>query len=685
MALNTTSARSGLKMLAQYLKGVGPKVAKLLRKLGIETVEDLVYFFPRDYEDRSNPTGIADLQLGRTAVVRARIDDLDHKLTRNRFSVLKADLADRTGSIQAVWFNQPFLARMLRRGMKVIVSGKVEFSEFDEVKQLTVKDYEIDTGQNQGIVPFYSLTEGLYLKKVRSIVRAALEQGLPEVIDWLPEALGKKHKLIALRDALLGLHQPKKMSEIEPARRRLAFDDLFLFQLGLALRRKKVKTAQGNALDIDLSVLDEFRASLSFKFTAAQDRVLSDILADMRSAAPMNRLVQGDVGSGKTIVAAAAALLAIKAGYQAALMAPTEILAQQHFEKMIRLPGYQNIRVELLTGNTARIRKTKDQRPKTDLLIGTHALIQKTVEFSRLGLVIIDEQHRFGVLQRADLVKKGSNPDVLVMTATPIPRSLALTVYGDLDRSVINEMPPGRTPVKTYFVPEDKRGSAYEFIRNEVKAGRQAYVVCPLVEESEKIDLRAAMDEADRLKRDIFPEYSVGLMHGRLKSEDKDRIMAEFKSGGLDILVSTTVIEVGIDVPNASVMIIEHAERFGLSQLHQLRGRIGRGAQQSYCFLLAEAKSKEAKLRLKAMIDSTDGFHIAEVDLRLRGPGDYCGTRQSGLPNFRVADIIRDEKILKEARKAAFDLVEEDINSARNIWKSQGQKAEKPASGATFN
>lgn len=672
-------------MSAQYLKGVGPKVARLLRKLGIETVEDLIYFFPRDYEDRSNPTSIAELPLGRTAVVRARIDALDHKLTRNSFSVLKADLADRSGAIQAVWFNQPFLARMLRRGMKVIVSGKVEFSEFDGVKQLTVKDYEIDTGQNEGIVPFYPLTEGLYPKKVRSMVRSALEQGLAEIVDWLPGSLAKKHKLIALHDAILGLHQPKKMAEIEPARRRLAFDDLFIFQLDLALKRKKLRSVHGNALAVDLAVLDEFKASLPFKFTAAQDRVLNDILTDMRSVVPMNRLVQGDVGSGKTIVAAAAALLAVKAGYQAALMAPTEILAQQHYEKLSKLLEKFGVDVRLLTGSISKKQKAENRTKGAGLLIGTHALIQNTVCFEKLGLVIIDEQHRFGVLQRADLVKKGNNPDVLVMTATPIPRSLALTVYGDLDRSVIDEMPPGRTPVKTYFVPEDKRGSTYEFMRREIKAGRQVYVVCPLVEESEKIDLRAAMDEAERLQRDIFPEYQVGLMHGRLKSEDKDRIMAEFKSGKLNILVSTTVIEVGIDVPNATVMVIEHAERFGLSQLHQLRGRIGRGAQQSHCFLLAEAKSKEAKLRLKAMIDSTDGFHIAEVDLRLRGPGDYCGTRQSGLPNFRVADIIRDEKILKEARKAAFDLVEEDINSARNIWKSQGQKAQSSASGATFN
>lgn len=668
----------------QYLKGVGPKLAKKFNKLDVRTIEDLIYYFPRDYEDRSVATPIGELEPGTNVIIKGEVARINHQMTRNRFSVLKIILTDLSGSIQAVWFNQTYLATMFRQGMKLIVSGKAEFSEYEGALQFTVKDFEIDTGVNPKIVPLYPLTEGIYPKKLRSLAIKALEDHLSEINEWMPEELLKKHKLIGLNKAIRSLHLPEKIAEIEPARRRLVFDDFFLFQLGLGLRKKSIKASNGIAFKHNETDLAEFKASLQFQFTKAQDRVLADITFDMAKPQPMNRLLQGDVGSGKTIVAASAAFIAIRSEYQVAFMAPTEILAQQHYEKLTKLLNKFKIKSTLLTSSTKK-QATTYRLQETDLIIGTHALIQSKVNYKKLGLVIIDEQHRFGVLQRANLVKKGINPDVLVMTATPIPRSLALTLYGDLDRSVIDEMPPGRTPVETHYVPENKRRSAYEFMRQEIKKGRQIFIVCPLVEESEKVDLKAAMDEAEILKSQIFPEFNIGLMHGRLRAEEKDKIMQAFKSGKINILVSTTVIEVGIDVPNATVMVIEHAERFGLSQLHQLRGRIGRGSEQSYCFLIAETKSQDAKTRIKAMLDSTDGFRIAEVDLKLRGPGDFCGTRQSGLPNFRVADIIKDEKILREARQAAFDLIAANGESARYIWKSQGQTAQGAAARAALN
>jgi len=519
--------------------------------------------------------------------------------------------------------------------------------------------------------------------------------------DPLPDSIRKKHRLCKLKEAILGLHLPSDLSKVEPARRRLAFDELFVFQLGIGLFRQKVESEPGITFKLDQEKLAAFKATLPFSLTGAQERVLSEIIADMESPRPMNRLLQGDVGSGKTVIAAIAAFIAVKNGFQAALMAPTEILAQQHYAKLVKLFEKEKIGVELLTGTTqrkasrfhidpmirdpAKAGKVERGTLNVGLYVGTHALLEEKVGFRKLGLVIVDEQHRFGVMQRAQLVKKGLRPDVLVMTATPIPRSLALTLYGELDRSVIDELPPGRTPIKTYYVPENKRVGTYQFMRERIQEGRQVFVICPLVSESEKIDLKAAMDEAARLQKEIFPEFKIGLLHGRLKGEEKDKIMRQFVAGKIHILVSTTVIEVGIDVTNATVMVIEHAERFGLSQLHQLRGRIGRGGEQSHCFLLAETKTPEAKTRIKAMLDSTDGFYIAEVDLQIRGPGDFCGTRQSGLPNFRVADIIRDEKTLKEARTAAFGLITEDINSACHIWESQREKIKGAFTGETFN
>jgi ATP-dependent DNA helicase RecG len=644
---------------AQYLKGVGPKLAKLLKKLGVETIEDLIYFFPRDYEDRTKIKLIAELRPSDFEIIRGEVISINHQITRNRFSILKLVIYDRSGSIQAVMFNQPYLAKLFRKGMKLILSGKVEYSAYENVMQISVRDFEIDTGQNLKIVPRYPLTDGLYPKKMRTIVNTAVDNCSSELVDLLPKKIRIQHDLLELHEAVSNLHYPEDLKMVDPARRRLAFDEFFVFQLALGLRQFKVKVEKGICFSLDKEKLDSFISSLPFCLTSAQMRVLDEILSDMRSSHPMNRLLQGDVGSGKTIIATLAAMAAIQNGYQAAIMAPTEILAQQHYDKIVKLLDSQTVKLKLLTGTTQRKKKT-EEIAGWEMAIGTHALIEEKVNFKKLGLVIIDEQHRFGVLQRAKLRQKGINPDILFMTATPIPRSLALTLYGDLDRSIIDEMPPGRTPIKTSYVPKKKRSNAYEFMRKQINEGRQIFIVCPLVEESEKLDLKAAMDEAEFLQKEIFPEFKVGLMHGRLKGEEKDKIMKLFKSRKLNILVSTTVIEVGIDIPNATVMVIEHAERFGLSQLHQLRGRIGRGKDQSYCFLMGDPKTQDARERIKAMVDSTDGFHIAEVDLRLRGPGDFYGVRQSGLPNFRVADIIRDEKILREARQAAFDLLKSD-------------------------
>ena len=651
--------RVDLDTPVQYVKGVGPKLAKKFNKLGVETILDLLFFLPRDYEDRTQILPIGKLSPNPLAVVKGEIIAVEPQMNKGRFSVMKVILSDRTGEISAVWFNQPYLQKLFRRGMKLIVTGKIELSAFHGTLQLIVREFEIDTGEAQKFVPRYPLTQGLYWKKVRTIIQGALDSYLDLVKDVLPKVIIKKHDLIPLKDAIHKMHLPDNLSDVEPARRRLAFEDFFVFQLGMGLNRQKVKVEQGIVFQLDQEKIASFLATLPFKLTAAQDKVWGEISADMQSDRPMSRLLQGDVGSGKTIVATIAALAAIQNGYQVAIMAPTEILASQHFEKVAQFLKGQKIKIKLLTGTTQRKKKTEDVG-SYDLVIGTHALIEEKIKFNKLGFVIIDEQHRFGVLQRNKLRSKGVNPDVLFMTATPIPRSLAFTLYGDLDRSVIDEMPPGRTPVKTSYVPAKKRKSSYEFMRKEINEGRQIFIVCPLVEESEKLDLKAAMDEAATLQKKVFPELKVGLLHGRLKGDEKAEIMKQFKAKKIHVLVSTTVIEVGIDIPNATVMVVEHAERFGLSQLHQLRGRIGRGADQSYCFLFGTPKTDDAKERIKAMVSSTDGFYIAEVDLKLRGPGDFWGVRQAGLPEFRVGDIVRDEELLREARKAAFALLEND-------------------------
>jgi ATP-dependent DNA helicase RecG len=646
-----------LKDPIRFQKGVGPKLADVLSNVGIETIKDLVNYFPREYEDRSNPTSIIKLQAGVQTLIRAKVSRLTMSRTRRNFAIVKGILSDGSGHVGVVWFNQPFILRVLKPGDEIFVSGRLDRDQYSGEMVFVPRNYELVCAAtvNEPIVPIYNLTEGLFQKVIRNIARRVIQSAIEEVEDPLPQDIKDKYKLIDLKKALLSVHFPQKMDEVASARRRLAFDELLVFQFGLVKNRTNIEKKKGIPFTTEGELITKFVKSLPFKFTGAQQRVMDDILVDMKSQHVMNRLIQGDVGSGKTIVALYAMLVAVQSGYQAAIMAPTEILANQHYAKISSIVAPLGIETLLLTGSEKDGRKEimeKLSSGKPLIIVGTHALIVDKVDFGKLGMIVIDEQHRFGVEQRLKLRKKGEALDLLVMTATPIPRTLALTLYGDLDRSIIDEMPPGRTPITTKFIPANERQKLYEFIRAQVIKGRQAFVVCPLVEISEKIDLKAAKEESELLQK-VFPEFKVGLVHGRLKGPDKDKVMSKYVANEVQILVSTTVIEVGIDVPNSTIMVIEHAERFGLSQLHQLRGRIGRGDKSSYCFLLGDPRSETAKARIEAMLKTQDGFKIAEADLKLRGPGEFFGLAQSGLPNFRVADIINDEKTVREAREAA--------------------------------
>jgi len=664
----------------RYLKGVGPKIASILSKLGVETAEDLIYYFPREYEDRRFPTPVAKLILGQDAIIKVEITKISGSRTKRNFSIVKATANDESGAVHIIWFNQPYLANTIKTGTVMFVSGKLERQPYSGEVNFVPRGFDIVNDRNKIdlIVPKYGLTEGITQKMLRRIIKSALDKQLQSVTDPLPEAIVKKFRLDPLKESILTLHFPSEPDKVAGARRRLAFDELLSFQLGLLYNRKKVDENIGIPFDVDGELTEKFKGGLPFTFTNAQQKAMDDILNDMKSRRVMNRMLQGDVGCGKTVVALYAMVAAVQSGYQAAIMAPTEILANQHFNKIKSLVDDIGIQVCLLTGSTKSSKKdifANLDKGKPLIIVGTHALLEEPVKFGKLGLVVIDEQHRFGVEQRTKLRQKGLNLDLLVMTATPIPRTLALTLYGDLDRSVIDEMPPGRTKTITRYVSDRERTKLYEFIRGQISLGRQAFVVCPLVEESEKIDLKAAEKEVETLKR-IFPEYKVGLIHGRLRSSEKEKVMSSFLKGDVRMLVSTTVIEVGIDVPNATIMLIEQCERFGLSQLHQLRGRIGRGTEKSYCFLLGNAFSAASKGRVEAMLRTTDGFKIAEADLKLRGPGEFFGVRQWGLPNFRVADIIKDEELIREAREAAILLIQEGFPLDNLNIKNWGSKLE---------
>jgi ATP-dependent DNA helicase RecG len=656
----------------QYLKGVGPRRAADLARAGLNTVEDLLYRFPIRYEDRSRFQAIASLKPGQNAAISGRVLSCGLRSTRRPgFKIFEALISDAGGAMRATWLNQPFLRDVFAAGQHVILFGAVEMRAGAGL-QLTNPQYEIlddvegETIHTGRIVPVYEKAGTVTPKIQRKLVHDVLQRIPTDLPDHLPERLRLRLALPGRSAALLGAHFPPSDADLEalnrfdtPAQRRLIFEEAFLFQIGVHARRR---SAAAERKPVTIEVNDRIRESarrvLPFRLTAGQRQALKEIVEDLQRPQPMNRLLQGDVGAGKTIVALLAALVAMENGVQVAFMAPTEILAEQHFINISRLLQASRFRVALVTGSTAaavrRQQRAEVESGAVHLVVGTHALVQGGMRFHRLGLVVIDEQHRFGVLQRATLREKGLQPDVLVMTATPIPRTLALTVYGDLDVSFIRDLPPGRLPVKTIAKPESRRDEIYAFVRQQLDAGRQAYVIYPLVEESDKVDLKAATEMADHLAQEVFPEYRVGLLHGRMKADGKDRVMKAFAAGDLHILVSTTVVEVGVDVPNASVMLVEHAERFGLSQLHQLRGRVGRGRHQSYCCLVYQAPlSDEARERLKALTETTDGFEIAERDLTLRGPGDFFGTRQAGMPTFRLIDLVRDDQLLDLAQREA--------------------------------
>lgn len=658
----------------QYLKGVGPKRAFFLSKLNIHTLEDLLYFIPFRYEDRAEIKKISQLESGKVETLAGEVMAVSlNETPRKRMKIVEIAVSDQSGVIKAKWFNQQFLKTYFKRGDRVMLSGRVK-ENFYGGRSLEMENpvYErVGESETQlhmdRIVPVYHETKGLTSKQIRILMKRVLEQYAAQIPELLPVGLIEKYRMPSLSAAIAQIHFPEKETPLHllndgksPAHRRLIFDELYLLQTGLALRKKgRRDRVSGIQFQVDEAHQQPLRALLPFRLTSAQERVIAEINRDMSQATVMNRLLQGDVGSGKTLVALMSVLTAVENGYQCALMAPTEILAVQHYLSLKHYLEALDKTIVLLTSEMKK--KEKDAalariaEGACDLVIGTHALIQKGVEFKELGLAVVDEQHKFGVLQRATLAQKGRQPDLLIMTATPIPRTLGLTLYGDLNISVIDELPPGRSPIQTRLFYGKQRERAYGFIRREIQKGRQAFVVCPLVEESEKLDLKAAMDLHVDFQESIFPELNVGLLHGRMKREEKEFVMAQFKAGEIDLLVATTVVEVGIDIPNATVMAIEHAERFGLAQLHQLRGRVGRGREQSHCLMIAEYPiSKEGKRRLQAMVATTDGFKISEEDLAIRGPGEFFGTQQSGLPALRIANLIRDAKILEAAREEAF-------------------------------
>jgi ATP-dependent DNA helicase RecG len=701
----------------QYIKGVGPRLAEVLAAKGLATVDDLLHYLPFRYEDRLNPRSVAELRAGEMATVIAEVRNSGLFRTR-RMPIFQLTVGQGRSKLKCIWFNAAYLQGRFQAGQMLALYGKVEEDRDGEL-QIVQPQFEIlgdifeeggaDEAEKKAaasleigrIVPIYESTgQGkLTPRWFRRVIRWALENLKPDLPDPIPAAVRAHLSLLSPREALFKVHWPdagESFADLQASRTaahiRLIFDELFFIELGLELKRREQKAQTGIAFQLNVSVREAIKKILPFHPTAAQKRVLKEIATDMQTPSPMRRLLQGDVGSGKTIVAFQAAIVAIENGYQVALMAPTEILAQQHYFSARQILERAGYRIVLLTGSLEQDRKRDVRRHiaqgNAQLIIGTHALIQDRVEFENLGLVVVDEQHRFGVMQRLKLMKKGDDarvvkglrpvlpgedvgqdgakprhhtslksdpePDVLVMTATPIPRTLALTLYGDLDVSVLDELPPGRTPVVTRSLPDERAPEVWDFVRKQIAAGHQAYVVYPVIEENEERELKAAQQMHRQLREKVFPNLHVGLLHGRLDADEKERVMREFQQGKIEILVATTVIEVGVDVPNATVMVVEHADRFGLAQLHQLRGRIGRGAAKSYCVLMRGGKvSEEGERRLDAMVRSNDGFQIAELDLELRGPGEFFGTKQAGIPSFRVANIIRDRQLLEAAKREA--------------------------------
>ena len=650
----------------QFVKGIGPKKAQKLNKLGIFTLKDLIYYFPRQFEDRNNFKKIFELQNDEKATIRVVVIGIEISNPRKGMNITKIDVKDDTGYAKLVFFNQNYIKDRFKPGDTILVFGRVK----KEFKNIELSSCEIEFLTNSPkktfkIIPTYPLTYGVSNREIIGIIKIVFSDPNLEIKEYLPNRIIEKYKLCSLNYAIRNIHNPTSKEALKISLYRIIFEEFLILQLGLFAFKNGIEDIKGIKFR-ENKILDNILTSLPFKLTGAQDRALNEIIKDMNSSNSMNRLVQGDVGSGKTIVALLALSYCVLNGYQGALMAPTEILAQQHYLSFADTLKDFGIKIELLVGSLTKKQKEKVldkvKNNEVDILIGTHALIEDSVEFNKLGLVITDEQHRFGVRQRNKLSSKGYNPDILVMTATPIPRTLALILYGDLDISIIDELPPGRQSIETIAINKKKRDNVYNsLVRNEVKKGRQVYIVCPLVEESETIEAKSAIHLVEELKNQYFSDLKVGLLHGKMKSSEKDSIMKSFKNKELDILVSTTVIEVGINVPNATLMIIENAERFGLAQLHQLRGRVGRGSYKSYCILIYASKSDICKQRMSIMEESNDGFKISEKDLEIRGPGEFFGTRQHGIPELKVANIFKHMKILKLAQQEARYIIGNDF------------------------
>jgi len=656
-----------LNISARFIKGVGPSKLNVLNRLGIETVRDLLYCFPRRHEDRSRIKKIGEIRPGNLETIKAKVLTFGDHVSKKGMNIFQVAVGDSTGVIHATWFNQPYMKDKFKIGQELILCGKVEKYNY---LQINSPEYEILTGTKEDfvhigrIVPVYPLTENLNQRWFRNIMKFTVDNYADEINEILPFEMRKRNNLMMLKEAVRNIHFPVSDLVLKKARERIIFDEFLMLLTGIALKRASIKIdLTGYSHNLGGDLIGRFKNNLAFQLTKSQSRVIKEIEEDMKSQKPMNRLLQGDVGSGKTIVALYALILTVQNGYQGALMVPTEILAEQHYGNIKTLVKPLGINVILLSGDLKeeerRRRWQMIEVGEADIVVGTHALIQEGVNFKKLGLVIIDEQHKFGVMQRAILRSKSRNPDILVMTATPIPRTLALTVYGDMDVSTIDELPPGRGEIKTFFFEEKNREKAYRIAEEQVRTGRQVYIVYPIIDESEKSDLRAAIKMHKNLS-ERFSDLKIGLLHGRMKSKEKEAVMRDFKDRKIDMLISTVVIEVGVDITNASAMIIEHAERFGLSQLHQLRGRIGRGEHLSYCILISAPKNDDAKQRISAMLETQDGFKIAEADLEIRGPGEFFGTKQHGLPELKIANIIRDRDLLELAKKEAFELVQKD-------------------------
>jgi ATP-dependent DNA helicase RecG len=659
--------RTGLDSPVTALQGVGTQQAKRLARLGIHTIRDMLYFFPRRHDDYSQLKPINRIEYDEEVTIIAQVRTTSVRETRGGGALFKATLSDSTGFIEATWFNQPYLADKIKRGQQIVISGRVDEYMgrlcFNSPEWEPLEEELLHTAR---LVPVYPLTSGVGARWLRRLMKRTVDYWSKRLPDHLPAPVRQEGDLLNLETAIVHAHFPDSKGLLQQARHRMAFDELFVLQIGLLRQRHLWRSVPGKPLPVDDTTLHNLIHGLPFDLTHAQQQALQQIVADLRSNQPMNRLLQGDVGSGKTVVAAMAMALTVVAGAQAAMMAPTEILAEQHYDTVAQFfahwPGRPPA-IRLLTGSVTGPEREEVYTGLVDgsveVVVGTHALIQEGVQFARLALAVIDEQHRFGVRQRAALRQKGYNPHLLVMTATPIPRSLELTLWGHLDVSTIDEMPPGRKPVTTRLTLPTERERAYAFVRSQIEKGHQAFIICPLVEESEKVEAKAAVEEYQRLQEHIFPDMRLGLLHGRMKGQEKEATMAQFAQGELDILVATAVVEVGIDVPNATVMLIEGADRFGLSQLHQFRGRVGRGEHASYCLLVSDSISPTAQERLQALEATNDGFALAQKDLELRGPGEFLGTRQSGFPDLKLASVT-DLRLVEAAREAARRFFETD-------------------------